>query len=698
MYPSNSPALPNGPALPSRELTVRELISRLARRKWSVVITTAIFVAIGVAVSLLMDPAYRSDIEVTLDTPPPTSSFNPLQDPLNVVSMPNSTTDLLSQVELMQSFDVLSKAFEQNNVRLPPPGSDEAGPAVDVKPVGQSSTVIISVTTNDPGASQSVVATIPDAYNQVVSTVRRKQVEGVITNMQDRLKAQQATLAQDEKQLDILRVKEGITGTDSDLVDLLGRVSRAQENMNQADIALAGAQQRFQERQIARSNASKSVGEKTSIGARSDIEQQRTRVSELKAQLAHLMVIYTPGSPDVKAAQAELRSQQQRLNDVIASSKRYVDTTNPQVLEFESRLREASADLQAARAAASTAKLTYTQANAKLESYRTKLPDLTTLRRRIESDALTVQMSQRNLEDLLMRSRTVKPAATVIGQATIPQRVRPRWLLNLALSFAFGILFSLGIVSLREQLDDRVSSAGKAYEVSGLTPLSYLPRAAGATQALPDRTKMTSGLLARYRMLRYNVLFSVRPKVAKSIMVAGSRAGTDRTSTAVNLALSMAHDNLKVVLLDANVAEGSLSKQFKTPRSPGLTEVLSGTAQLADVLQATSVEGIQLLPAGSEMSNSLELLSSPKMAEILESLRATVDFVVIDTPPVLNSVEASIMGSVADVTIYVAQLGVTRTEDLRRGTDLLRTAGAHVVGVAFTNARGEVDPTIDMSL
>jgi len=272
-------------------------------------------------------------------------------------------------------------------------------------------------------------------------------------------------------------------------------------------------------------------------------------------------------------------------------------------------------------------------------------------------------------------------------------------MLNLALSLAFGLLFSLGVVSLREQLDDRVSSAGKAYEVSGLTPLSYLPRAGASTQALPDRvSKMPSAVLSRYRMLRYNVVFALRPKIAKSIMVAGSRAGNERTSVAVNLALSMAHDNLKVVMIDGNIADVSLAKQFSLPRAPGLTDVLAGTAQLSDVLQTTSVNNLMVLPAGSEMSNSLELLSSPKMAEIHESLRSMSDFVVIDSPPVLGSVEASILGSVADGTIYIAQLGVTRTEELRRGTDLLRSAGAYVVGVAFANARGEVDPTLDMSL
>ncbi len=697
MYPSNSPALPNGPALPSRELTVRELLSRLARRKWSVVITTAIFVAIGVAVSLLMDPAYRSDIEVTLDTPPPSSTFNPMFDPLYNLTMPNTTGDLLSQVELMQSFDVLSKAFEQNNVRLPPPGSDEAGPSVDVKPVGASSTVIVSVITNDPSASQSVVATIPDTYNQVVANQRRKRVEGVISNLQGKLKTQQADLQKDEKALDDMRVKNSISGTDIDLGDLLARVSRAQEAMNQADIQQAAAQQRYQERLADQQSVGKSLGSKTSIGARYDIETQKTVVSNLKADIARLQVMYTNKSPDVRAALAQLALQEQRLKDIVKNSQQFVDTRNPQVVDFETRFKEASAELQAARAAASTAKTAFAEADAKLQAYRSKLPELTDLRRKIDTDTAAIQITQRNLDEVEIRNRSVKDPATIIGQATIPQRVRPRWLLNLALSLAFGLLFSLGVVSLREQLDDRVSSAGKAYEVSGLTPLTYLPRSAAPALALSGK-EMASGVLTRYRMLRYNVLFALRPKVAKSIMVASSRAGQDRTTTAINLALSMAHDNLKVVLIDGNVAEAGLSKQFKLPRSPGLTDVLAGTAELADVLQATSVNNVFLLAAGSEMSNSLELLSSPKMAELHESLRTSNDFVVIDSAPVLNSVEPSILGSVADGVVYVAQLGVTRTEDLRRGTDLLRTAGANVVGVAFTNARGEVDPTLDMSL
>ena len=197
-------------------------------------------------------------------------------------------------------------------------------------------------------------------------------------------------------------------------------------------------------------------------------------------------------------------------------------------------------------------------------------------------------------------------------------------------------------------------------------------------------------------MLRYNIQIATEPDDTKSIVIASSTRGEGRSTAALNLALSIAQDEKTVILVDADVLKPSLANRLGLTPGPGLTDVVAGTEALEDVIRDTSIPGLKFVGAGTILSKAAEMLQTDKVKEVHSKLREMADFVVFDTPPALSSVDAAIISSVADAAVYLAKLDVTPTQSLRRGTSLLRAAHARLVGIVFSDARGEVDPTLDM--
>ena len=197
-----------------------------------------------------------------------------------------------------------------------------------------------------------------------------------------------------------------------------------------------------------------------------------------------------------------------------------------------------------------------------------------------------------------------------------------------------------------------------------------------------------------YGILQTNIVFARSDRPVKTILLTSPLPGEGKTTSAINLALTLAQRGLKVLLIDADLRRGMLHAVFEKSPGPGLSEVLEGKETFARA-HGTAAVGqdyfMHYLTAGTPDGNPSGLIASHEMRGLLERLREEYDAIVVDSPPVNVVTDASLLAALADGVILVARAGVTEPGALSCALQQLEHVGAPVLGIVLN----DVDPKRD---
>ncbi|HEU0299318.1 MAG TPA: CpsD/CapB family tyrosine-protein kinase, partial [Longimicrobium sp.] len=164
--------------------------------------------------------------------------------------------------------------------------------------------------------------------------------------------------------------------------------------------------------------------------------------------------------------------------------------------------------------------------------------------------------------------------------------------------------------------------------------------------------------------------------------------GEGKTTSAVNLAATLARRGRSVVLVDGDLRCGMIAGTLGVPQHPGLSELLTGQATLPEVLRTVRLEEeteLYVLAAGHTPPDPARLLASEEMHELLRRLRARFEAVVIDAPPVNLVTDAALLGADSDGVVMVVRSGTTSEDQLRDAVRHLEAVGAPVLGVVLND-------------
>lgn len=191
----------------------------------------------------------------------------------------------------------------------------------------------------------------------------------------------------------------------------------------------------------------------------------------------------------------------------------------------------------------------------------------------------------------------------------------------------------------------------------------------------------------QYKVLRTNVLLMNKHKPPKVLVMTSSLHSEGKTITALNLAIAVAQSTQKprVLLIDADLRRGKVAKYLGVDQKVGLSEVLSGKAELIDALFKIDIDNLTFMADGQVPENPAELLSSEKMKHLIADVRMQFDHIIIDSPPIISVTDAGILGSQSDGVIMVIQSGRTQRGIVKRATELLHQSHAQVMGHVLTN-------------
>ncbi len=190
------------------------------------------------------------------------------------------------------------------------------------------------------------------------------------------------------------------------------------------------------------------------------------------------------------------------------------------------------------------------------------------------------------------------------------------------------------------------------------------------------------------KLLRTQVLQRLQELGGSTVLVTSPRTREGKSFTAMNLAVSIAHEvNRTALLVDADIQKPAIHAYFGLPASIGLADYLLGRAEVPDVLVNPGVPKLTILPAGTRQLNSSELLGSPRMAALVSEMKARYPerVIVFDGPGLLEWADPLVFARHVDAVLLVLEAERSRRTDLLRALDLL--AGRPVLGIVYNKAR-----------
>lgn len=277
--------------------------------------------------------------------------------------------------------------------------------------------------------------------------------------------------------------------------------------------------------------------------------------------------------------------------------------------------------------------------------------------------------------------------ATIIDRAITPgdpitPQPRNDLMVGALLGLALGAAVALGV----DALDKTIRTPQTASDVFNAPLLASIPRQRRLSAEPLSAVSSSSPASESYRVLRTAIRFRDSADPIKTVLVTSAAAGDGKSTIAANLAIAMAQDGARVILIDADLRRTRLASMFDLPVGAGLSNVLLGKLKLNDALVPWR-RGLRILEVGTPGLNPSEALGSQAMVDVLNEAKSMADIVIIDAPPVLPVTDPAVLAALVDGTILVCRWGRTTLHAADATRQTLDNVGAEVIGVVL-NAEG----------
>ena len=283
----------------------------------------------------------------------------------------------------------------------------------------------------------------------------------------------------------------------------------------------------------------------------------------------------------------------------------------------------------------------------------------------------------------------------VLERAIVPSiPVRPRPVQNLLLGLLLGLGTGVGLAFAIEALDNTLKTQADVEQFLGTTVLGLVP----VIGAAPGGEASLSGDNLRERDLgvfldpksvaaeccrsiRTNILFMSPDRPLKIMVVTSPSPQEGKTTTAINLGVTMAEAGGRVLIVDTDMRRPRLHRSFGVPNQTGISTVIVGKATLEEAIKRTDVPNLDVLTCGPVPPNPSELLHTERFGVVLADCAKLYDRIILDSPPTSAVTDPAVLGNLADGVVLVIKAGETTRESAMHARRQLATAKARLFGV-----------------
>jgi polysaccharide biosynthesis transport protein len=585
--------------------------------------------------------------------------------------------------------DRLSAWFKALGIHPPTPVSlrqealDVAAGSVKVKVSNSTRIVDVSTDSTNPQVAADFANTLAAEYIQQNLEARWKSSEHTGEWLTKQLQGIKIKLEKDDDQLQAYARDAKLTITDEKNNIDEERLSQLQKDLSAAEADRIGKQSKYE---MASSSPLESLPDVLDDPTLNGYQKDLT---ELNRQYAQLRTTFTPVHADVKRVQAQITAVETSLDKERADILRRIRNDYEQADRREKLL---AAD--------------YSRQAQLVTDQGVKLTHYNILKREVDTGRQLYETMLQMLKQASIASALRASNIRVVDAAeppTVPYK--PNVFRTCFIGLFFGLGAGVGFAVLRERADRTIQDPGDASYYLNLAELGVIPignAQSGLKSAKPSGllaaaaignnghgsahngnghqpkpnlpidqieletwSKKRSVLAESFRTTLTSIFFSgingERPRV---LVLTSASPKEGKTTTASNLAISVAEINQRVVLIDADMRRPRLHQIFKIDNTLGLADVLLRNEPLTDdqvdaILRPTGIPGLSLISSGMQRHSASTLVHSDRLPELIGILRRRFDTVVIDTPPMVNISDARMLARHGDALILVVRSAVT---------------------------------------
>ena len=332
----------------------------------------------------------------------------------------------------------------------------------------------------------------------------------------------------------------------------------------------------------------------------------------------------------------------------------------------------------------------YNEVSASLKDLGVSLTKISTLNKEIDRLQERATQIDKALVEFRIALGDIPIRVRAIGEIPIKPSW-PRYSIMIPVGVLLGLGIGFGLAFLMEFMDTSIKSPADISTRIDLPLLGMVPHEDDMDEEIPDmRTLMLTNSDSlggeAYRQIRTCLLFSGPASQRRSLMVTSPSPGDGRTAITMNLAASIAQGGRKVLVVDANFRQPSLSALFPQASINGLSSSLVGQGRWEDNVYEVE-RNLSVLTSGPLPPNPAELLGSEQMRVIIAEMTAKYDQVIFDAAPALVVTDPSVLSTMVDGVIIVIRAGTSTHGILQRTRDIFLRVGAHVVGAVLNCVR-----------
>lgn len=578
---------------------------------------------------------------------------------------------------------------------------------VEVNPVHETNLVGVRVTTTDPGLSQRLANAHATGF---ISHLQRERQEAIAANaslLQRQAQDLKSRVTVAEGELSSYAAKNKLYGVSDDGA----KVANTRQIDSLSGLLAEATGRRIRTESLLSEINSRKIDE-LSVTDDEIVRQLRSSLQIAEADYATLGSRVTAAYPGMVELKTKIDTLKKAILDERKRSIRVLQTQLFNERDAEAKLKQ---QIEGEKAQAQDTSQRLIQYNV-LAKEATSLRDL-------------YQTVLKQVKEIEVSAASGASHVFVTDYATLPTSPSaPKKNLIVTLFSLLGLALGLIVALIMEAFDNTIKSTDDVRvsldlpllgavprfgDQSGLGVDAVPPRLEYVAEEAPSASSDSSQLSAlpdlevdslsskivpvnapqdvvseALRTIRAGILLSSADHPPRVIMVTSAMKGEGKTTVLFNLAATLAQASHKTLMIDGDLRERGLTKIFCKDTGPsglGLSNYLTGQAQLDQVIRTTPVPGLYILPAGSKAPNPAELLSSTTMQEMIGSLSDEYDFIIVDSPPVLPVADGLTLSRVVDSVVLVVRSQTTDREMAQESRRRLLRVKARILGVVLND-------------
>jgi succinoglycan biosynthesis transport protein ExoP len=671
-------------------MEILHLYSALLRRKWLVIESVAFFLAAAVAVTMLLPKQYQATAKLIVESSDTTNSIlSELGLEEVAMSLTSGSDDMQNKIALATMRPVLEEVIWKLQLRdsngrlliadkLLVAGTVEqlmGAPQVKVTQAQGTDILMVMATSNDAEQSRLMADTLAQAYISQAQERARSDVREARGFVTDQLLLVEQELDDALASIAEVQRSEEIIDLDSEVKAAVARISDMMLSLEQAGATIHGLRAQIIEEQRNQSREDIDLVSPSSIANNSQVRSLREEQAELRRRREAELLDKTEKHPDVVLIDQNIASTTAELEHAL----REQHELSPAIAQMRSQL---VAEQERATELAGSIE----RATMEFGQYPDKMRRLAQLELAADAtEKLFTDLQKQQFEIAIAEALTMSDLQFVEPAVEPGRPSQPRLVVNVAAGLMLGLLFGLALVFGFEYLDDSIKTPDELREIWDIQQLGAIPHyGKKGTKRLITDLPAHAPVAEAFRTVRNSIAYATLDKPPRYIAVSSGVPEEGKSTVSMNLAISLARDGKRVVLVDCDLRRPTQHRFFPhTSNRVGVTNVLLGEAKLEDAYQEMPVPGFRLLSAGTLPRDPGSLVESLKMRQLLMDVARTCDIVIVDTPPVMVVNDAVVLGRQVDEFVLVVEAGRASRKILRDVRNRMEGASLIPVGLVF---------------